>query len=347
MNCMNKSWLLGAAAVAAWLTASRCSAQTVQDGLLKVGGFRCVDLKALRNDGSYDLYEVGYFTSASFRMDVWKRHGVPFWYPRQTGNIRVAGGQWKPAISPSVAAGSAGAMVQALPAEVVIPLKGTRAEEIFFLGNVGDGFEIAPEVETPVGEYVLRYVDGREEVVPLIAGRNVANSRYGHFVPEAEFAFGFKDASAGASNSPGTLYYHLDEMLPVNPRRQLMTFRYAPKVAGVGLESIVFRCTNPQSSLVLAGLTLRESGPRMNALVYNGRIVRPYPAKTPRVGRRPWTRCETRAGCCRSTASGSLRRTPATSAPGGPGIRPRLTRRAGKPCPCLPNGMCRAWITTG
>jgi hypothetical protein len=100
MDCVNKSWFLGVAAVAAWLTTSRCGAQTVQNGLLKVGGFRCVDLKSLRNDSSYDLYEVGYFTSASFRMDVWKRHGVPFWYPRQTGNVRVAGTQLSGSLPP-------------------------------------------------------------------------------------------------------------------------------------------------------------------------------------------------------------------------------------------------------
>jgi beta-mannosidase len=380
--------------------------------LLKVGGFRCVDLKSLGNDNSYDLYEVGYFTYASFRMEVWKRHGVPFWYPRHTGNIRVAGARWKPATIPIVSAALAGAVAHAdsqqpgngavsnandgqestywfagenqphgrlwidfkatcrvsnirflgwatprhapkdysvgvllpdgarkeiasisdenrmgqwisfpvpdleakgvylevrstmegrhgpviyelealgqcatagaRPAEVVIPLKGTPAEEVFFLGNVGDGFETAPDVETPVGEYVLRYVDGREEVVPLVAGRNVAPCRYGHFVPQAEFAFGFNDALARYTDAPGTLYYHLDEMLPVDPRRQLMMFRHAPKFAGLGLESVKFRCTNPESSLVLAGLTLRESGPRMNALAYNGRTVRPYPAGTPK-----------------------------------------------------------------
>ncbi|MHB1458481.1 MAG: glycoside hydrolase family 2 protein, partial [Armatimonadota bacterium] len=78
----------------------------------------------------------------------------------------------------------------------------------------------------------------------------------------------------------GSLYYHLDEMLPVHPRRQLMMFAYTPKRQNTPIESVKLRCTNPIGSLVLAGITIRESGSRMNALVYNGKAVRPYPAKT-------------------------------------------------------------------
>jgi len=413
MKSVSKSGLLGVMAVAVLLPVLKCVGQPVQDGLLRIGGFRCVDLKPLCNDMSYDLYEVGYFTSASFRMDVWKRHGVPYWYPRHTGNIRVAGARWKPTgRSPNVSSDSNGAVAHAgsqqpgngaisfandglestywfagenrphgklwidfkspcrvseirflgwatprhapkdysvgvilpngtrkeiasvsdekrmgqwisfpvpdleakgvfldvrstmeaqhgpviyeleaaergvktesQPSEVLVPLHGITAEEISFLGNVGDGFETVPDVETPVGEYVIRYVDGREEVVPLVSGKNVAHYRYGHFVPEAEFAFGFRDPTAQYSDKPGTLYYHLDEMLPVNPRRQLMTFSHTPKFTSLGLESLMFKCTNPKASLVLAGLTLRESGSRMNALVYNGKTVRPYPNKTPK-----------------------------------------------------------------
>lgn len=254
-----------------------------QNGLLKIGGFRCVDLKSIKNDGSYDLYKIGYFSYASFGMDVWKRHGVPFWYPKETGNIRVAGPQSRPASNSAVTVASSCTL------DVVIPLKGTRAEEIFFLGNVGDGFETAPDVETPVGEYVLCYTDGREEIVPLVAGRNIAHYKYGHFVPQAEFAFGFKDEGSEANtlDSPTTLSYHLDKMLPVYSRRQLMMFSYAPKRANVPLEYLKFRCTNPNASLVLAGLTLRESGPRMNALVYKGKVVQPYPENSPKARASP------------------------------------------------------------
>ncbi len=393
-------------------------AQEEEDGLLKVGGFRCVDLKSHKNDASYDLYEIGYFCYASFRMDVWKRHGVPFWYPRETGNIRVAGPEWKKPALPLVSAGHAGAVADAgsqqpgngaihfandadtgtywfagesrsdgklwiefarlcrvdtirflgwampkhapkdysvgliladgswkevalvtneermgewisfpvaiaeakgiyldirstvegqngpviyelqalgetvvaeigLPLEVVIPLGSTTAEEIFFLGNVGNGFDTTPDTETPVGEYVLRYEDGREEVVPLVAGKNVADFRYGHFVPEAEFAFGFKDKELAGAGQPGTgqpeaLYYHMDEMLAVEPKKQLQMFSHTPKYPDRPLDSLKFRCTNPDASLVLAGLTLRQSGPRMNALIYNGKVIKPYPENTPK-----------------------------------------------------------------
>jgi beta-mannosidase len=392
------------------ISATMSFAQQDDQGLLTIGGFRCVDLKSLKNDSSYDLYEIGYFCYASFRMDVWKRHGVPFWYPRETGNIRVAGGRWRPSTVSLVSAARMGGIAEAdnqqpgngavnfvndgdastywyagenrahgrisihfkspcrvneirmlgssterhapkdysvglitvdgarnevasisdekrigewikfpvagleakgiyldvrstvegkhgpviyelqaigqscstepYPSEVIIPLRGASAEEVFFLGNVGDGFETTPDTETPVGEYVLRYTDGREEVVPLVAGRNVASYRYGHFVPQAEFAFGFRDPDAVFSDPPGTLHYHLDEMLPVSARRQLMMFSYEPKRRGTPLESLTFRCTNENGSLFLAGLTLRQSGPRMNALVYKGRVVRPYPKET-------------------------------------------------------------------
>ncbi len=393
---------------------SFCCAQEEENGLLKIGGFRCIDLKPLRNDASYDLYETGYFCYASFRMDVWKRHGVPFLYQRETGDIRVAGPGWSEPAQPVITAANAGARasanaqqpgngaiefandgvestywysgddhptgklwiefaavsqvnairflgwaaprhapkdysvglilpdgawkevasvrdekrmgewisfpvekaqakgiyidvratgegqhgpviyeLQALgkitaaggkrPSEVVVPLHGVAAEELFCLGHVGEGFDTNPDVETPVGEYVLHYRNGETETVPLIAGKNVADLHYGRqFVPEAEFAFGFKDTTSPPPGEDGALYYHLGEMLPVPPRRQLLMFGHALDHPHEPLESLTFRVTDPKAMLVLAGLTLRQSGPRMNALVYNGKMVLPYPKDTPK-----------------------------------------------------------------
>lgn len=410
---MNQGWFVGVTAMVVIMMTSTSNADMDSNGLRKVGGFRCVDMKSLKNDSSYDLYEIGYFCYSSFSMDIWKRHGVPFWYPKESGDVRVAGAQWKPSSVSLVSADWAGAVAQAdhqqpgngeiknandgqestfwfagenkpggklwidfngicqvntirflgwatprhapkdysvglilpdktkkeiasvkdekrmgewisfpvdsidakgvyidvrstmeaqhgpviyelqaiggrstairrNPSEITIPLKGTPAQEIFMLGNVGDGFDTTPEVETSVGEYILRYSDGKEETIPLVAGRNVASYQYGHFVPQAEFAFAFRDGEALHNDPAGSLYYHLDEMLPVHPRRQLMMFAYTPKRKDVPIESIKLRCTNSKASLVLAGLTIRESGTRMNALVYNGKVVRPYPAKTPK-----------------------------------------------------------------
>ena len=409
---MNQVWYTGLAAMTVLMAISNCNSDVDSNKLLKVGGFRCVDMKSIRNDNSYDLYEIGYFCYAGFSMDIWKRHGVPFRYQRESGDVRVAGAKWKPANASLISGNWAGAVAHAdhqepgngaignandgldstywfagenkphgklwiefkgvcqidsigflgwatprhapkdysvglilpdgsrkeiasvedekrmggwfdfpvdridakgvyidvrstmegqhgpviyelratgedsvdlsYPSEITIPLGNTLAKEIFFLGNVGDGFDAAPEVETPVGEYVLRYTDGKDEIVPLVAGRNVASCRYGNFVPQAEYAFAFKDSAALYTDPVGSLYYHLDEMLPVDPRRQLMMFAYTPLRKDSPIESIRFKCTNPEASLVLAAITVRESGPRMNALVYNGKVVKPYPAKTPK-----------------------------------------------------------------
>ncbi|MHB1461937.1 MAG: sugar-binding domain-containing protein [Armatimonadota bacterium] len=409
---MKNGSVLGITALAVMMMTTCCGADMDANGLRKIGGFRCVDIKSSKNDNTYNLYDIGYFAYAGFSMDIWKRHGVPFWYPQDTGNIRVAGAQWKPKAATSISSAWAGAVAGAdhqqpgngaianandgddgtywfagenrpngklwinfkgiyrvngirfrgwatprhapkdysvglilpdgtekeiaavidekrmggwfefpvgnidakgvyinvittmeaqngpviyelqatgegltslsYPSEVLIPLKGTPAQEILFLGHVGEGFDTTPEVETAVGEYVLRYTDGFDEVVPLVAGKNIASSRYGHFVPEAEFAFGFRDAEALNTDPVGSKYYHLDEMLPVHPRRQLMMFSYTPKRQDMPIDSLTFRCTNPQASLVLAGLTIRQSGPRMNALVYKGKVTSPYPKNTPK-----------------------------------------------------------------
>jgi len=403
-------------------------AQPLENGLLRIGGFRCVDLKPLRNDSTIDLYEIGYWTYAGFRMEVWKRNGVPFWYPRDSGDIRVAGSAWRPAASDSVSTPRQGAVAgadsqqpgngaiafandgdtttywyagdghptgklwirfaratrvrlirflgwatprhaprdysvgliladgsprevaavhderrmgqwiefpveptgaqgiyldvrstvegehgpviyefqargeparpedrSAYPQEVVIPLSGTPAEELFCLGHVGSGFDPAPDVLTPLGEYVLRYENGEAETVPLVAGRNVADLRYGSFVPEAEFAFGLRDPEAEESAPPEALYYHLDEMLPVEPKLQVQMFAHRLAHPDRPLKSLTFRCTDPEASLILIAVTLRQRGPRINALVYNGRRVRPYPKETSHAPPSPLERLQDRA----------------------------------------------------
>ncbi len=383
------------------------SAPESQTAVRKYGGFRCVDLRSIRNDSTFNLYEVGNYAVSAFSQDVFKRNGVPFWYPPKTGDIRVAGPEWTPdagffdgrafgaahadrQMADSRGAGAAGgasdgdrdtywyagddapggnlwvefykpAVVSrvaflasdipphapkdyavglifpdgsrkeiarvrdekrlggwlafecaptqaqgiylnvfstvegkhgpiihefrpqernACPAEVIVPLHGIAAEELFCLGHVGSGFDATPDVETPVGEYVLRYENGKAEQIPLIAGRNVADIRYGHFVPEAEFFLGFKGGDVFTPEETAQGYYHLDEMLQVEPRKQIMFFSHAIGDPRAKLESLTFRCTHPRAYLVLAGLTLRQSGPRINALNFAGRTVRPYPEST-------------------------------------------------------------------
>ena len=389
----------------------------------KVGGFRCVDLRPFRNDSTYDLYEVGYFSYAGFSMDIWKRNGVPFWYARETGCIRVAGPEWRPVatdvlssprleavaaadnqqpgngaiasandadmatywyagegrphgklwitwpqaarvkcirllgwatprhapkdysvglilpdetwreiervddetrmgewiefrIQPAMARGvyvdvrstaeaQHGPVIYELQArgepqppadgsaygpEVVIPLSDTPAEELFCLGQVGGGFRSDCDRPKTVGEYVVAYADGKSETVPLVAGRNVAEEHYGSFVPEATFAFGFRDRAAEETGDPASLNYHLDELQPVDPKLQLLLGRHRLGRPGQPIRSLTFRCTDPASSLVLAGLTLRQSGPRPNALVYGGKRILPYPKDTPRAKPSPLQR---------------------------------------------------------
>ncbi|MHB1457491.1 MAG: hypothetical protein ACYC0V_11320, partial [Armatimonadota bacterium] len=334
---MNQGWVVSLAVMAVIAITSSCNADEDSNSLRKVGGFRCVDIKSVKNDNSYDLYEIGYFCYAGFSMDIWKRHGVPFWYPRDSGNVRVSGSQWKPVSTSLVSGNWNGAVARAdhqepgngaianandgmdstywfagenrpngklwidfkgicrvdsirflgwatprhapkdysvglilpdgsqkeiasvrdekrmgewisfpvtdvdakgvyinvystieaqhgpviyeleatgqsfagvsYPSEMLIPLRKTPAKEIFFLGNVGDGFDTSPDIEVPVGDYVLKYTDGKEEIISLIAGRNVASCRYGHFVPQAEFAFAFKDIETLHTDPAGSLYY--------------------------------------------------------------------------------------------------------------------------------------------
>ncbi len=167
--------------------------------------------------------------------------------------------------------------VATYPSEVVIPMGGYAGQQLHFIGNVGSGFPVAPDAETPVGEYVVHYANGEREIVPLIAGENVADLRYGHFVPDAEFAYGLKPQDP----PPGEAAYHLNEELPVEAHDQLMIFSHRLDHPDWPIRSVEFRCTRAKTSLVLAAVTLEQNGPHINPLFYNGKMVRPYPEDTP------------------------------------------------------------------
>ena len=64
MKHIEASWFVGVTALATFFVSSVCGAQVDENSLLKIGGFRCVDLKSLSNDNAYDLYQVGYFCYA-------------------------------------------------------------------------------------------------------------------------------------------------------------------------------------------------------------------------------------------------------------------------------------------
>jgi beta-mannosidase len=399
-------------------------AQQVENGFLHVGGFRCASLKPLGNDRSLDLYRTGYWNYTGFRMEVWRRLGIPFWYRKGTGVVRIAGEGWRPELGNDISSAEAGgkaseetegrgsdqrpaidphgeeergaanaidrdkstswqppddlhhgkltvtfaalARVSQIrflsdngpgytprdysvglilpdgsakeiasiageysvggtwrqfpvsgieakgiyidvrsssdgqhsptitefqadgefladpklapyPTQVVIPIGGYAGQQLHFIGNVGSGFPITPDVETPVGDYVIHYTNGQNENVPLVAGKNVADVRYGHFVPDAEFAYGLKPYDP----PPGKTAYHLDEQLPVEVNSQFMIFSHRLEHADWPIQSVEFRCTRPKTSLVLAAVTLEQTGPRINPLFYNGKMVRPYPEDTP------------------------------------------------------------------
>ena len=168
-----------------------------------------------------------------------------------------------------------------VPCEVVIPLHGIGAEEFFVVGNVGRELNKPSKAGATVGCYVVAYESGAEELIPLVVGRNVADVRYGHFVPDAEPAFMMPDQFSAEGEGASELSYHLDEMLPVEPKKQLMMFGHQFAHPAEPLKSITFRVTDPEVGLYLAALTFRQSGPRMNALYYDGKLVHPIPEGTP------------------------------------------------------------------
>ena len=146
---------------------------------------------------------------------------------------------------------------------------------------------------------------GEEEEIPLVVGKNVADMRYGHFVPDAVPAFIMPDQFSAEEEGPIGLSYHLDEMLPVEPKKQLMMFTHQLAQPGKPLRSLTFRATDPEVGLYLAAVTLRRSGPRMNALFLDGKMINPIPAGSPKVRPRFSIRCATSGKSFRSTAHGS------------------------------------------
>lgn len=87
--------------------------QQAEKAWRQVGGFRCVNLSPVTNDATFDLNRSGYWSSGSFGRDVWKRHGVPFWYPARTGNLLVAGERWTPPTPTLVSSSQCGSTAQA------------------------------------------------------------------------------------------------------------------------------------------------------------------------------------------------------------------------------------------
>lgn len=169
------------------------------------------------------------------------------------------------------------------PSQVVIPMGGYAGTDLHFVGNVGAGFPTGPDVQTPVGDYIVHYANGQNEDIPLIAGTNVADVNYGHFVPEAQFAYGLKPHDP----APGHASYHLEQMLPVEAKSQLMFFTHHLGHSDWPVQSVEFRCTRPGSALLLAAVTLQQSGPRISPLFYGGRMVKPYPDDAPQVPSAP------------------------------------------------------------
>jgi beta-mannosidase len=388
------------------------------NSLRTIGGFSCVDLRPYKNDATFDLYTIGWWSYSALTRDIWKRNGVPFWYPEGTGDVFVAGRGWAPPnryeISSAESGGAAradaqqpgnGAIVFAndndlssywyagdnrphgkltielaktepidsirfhgfatgrhaprdyrvgvilpdgsereiasikdekrmgqwisfdvngieakgifldvsstienvhgpvihefqarlasprpaartktVPSEVVIPLGGATAEELFLLGNVGRDLKSGWKPGAVVGEYAVTYESGKEETISLVVGKNAADMRYGHFVSDAVPAFIMPDQFSADEEGTGQLLsFHLDEMLPVEPKKQLMMLTHQLAHAGKPLKSLALRATDPNVGLYLAGVTLRRAGPRMNALYYNGKVIQPIPEGTPKV----------------------------------------------------------------
>jgi beta-mannosidase len=165
------------------------------------------------------------------------------------------------------------------PSQVEVPMNGFSGTDLYFIGNVGSGFSVAPDVQTPIGDYVIHYANGQTEDISLVAGRNVTDIRYGHFVPEAQFAYALKPYLPAA----GAVSYHLEQMVPVEAKSQLMFFTHHLAHNDWPIQSVEFRCTRAGASLVLAAVTLQQSGPHISPLFYNGKMVKPYPDDTPDV----------------------------------------------------------------
>jgi hypothetical protein len=120
----------------------------------------------------------------------------------------------------------------ALPQEVEIPVN-QQGRRMFFLGNVTGwgGSDQGVGEWGAVAEYVIRYADGEEQIVPIISGRTAEDWTS---KPTAQEVF------AGLQGDP----WHLN-VLGVSLR---------PKP----VEKIIFRDLGTVAAPVLAGVTLEK-----------------------------------------------------------------------------------------
>ena len=72
-------------------------------------------------------------------------------------------------------------------------------------------------------------------------------------------------------------------MLPVEAKSQFMFFTHHLGHSDWPVQSVEFRCTRPGTALLLAAVTLQQSGPRISPLFYGGKMVKPYPPDAPQV----------------------------------------------------------------
>ena len=233
---------------------------------------------------------------------------------------------------------------QLIPPQVVIPIGGYAGKQLHFIGNVGIGISRSRRMlKLQSGNMSSTTPTGKAKTFPLIAGKNVADVRYGHFVPEAEFAYGLKPYDP----APGKTAYHLDEQLPVEANSQLMIFSHRLEHADWPIQSVEFRCTRPKTSLVLAAVTLEQNGGRINPLFYNGKMVRPYPEDTPPAPPSPLEALKDRSREISLDGTWNYR-----TDPGNEGIRKQFFRSVatmhlpGRPWRCPRSGLCKVSIIT-
>ena len=120
----------------------------------------------------------------------------------------------------------------AWPRQVEIPV-GQQGKRLFFLGNV-HGWNSRDAGTGPwgaVAEYVIRYADGKEQIVPLITGRTIDEWTGS---PDAQ------DVFAGLQGEP----WHLNVL--------------GVEVRPVSIDKVIFRDLGTPAAPVLAAVTLEE-----------------------------------------------------------------------------------------
>jgi hypothetical protein len=79
----------------------------------KAGGFLCVDLKPFIHDATCNLSHIGCWSYSGLSWDIWKRNGVPFWYPAALGDVFVAGEKWSLPARDEISSAESGGVAQA------------------------------------------------------------------------------------------------------------------------------------------------------------------------------------------------------------------------------------------